>query len=91
MPDLTRSTRGRRAHVLEYSQARGLLLDPARVRAPRDKPHVENGIKYVRERWWKGSRFIDLADSRQQSARVVPRGGWCARTRHHATFATRRL
>ena len=39
---------------LEYSQARGLLLDPARVRSPRDKPHIENGVKYARERWWKG-------------------------------------
>ena len=71
---------------VEYSRARGLLLDPARVRAPRDKPHVENGIKYVRERWWKGSRFIDLADSRQQSAH------WCrevAGVRVHGT--TRRL
>ena len=26
---------------LEYSQARGFLLDPARVRHPKDKPHVE--------------------------------------------------
>src|SRR5713226_10013926 len=36
----------------EYSLARGLILDPARVRSPRDKPHVENGIRYARERWW---------------------------------------
>lgn len=32
---------------LEYSQARGLLLDPAHVRHPRDKPHVENGVRYA--------------------------------------------
>jgi transposase len=51
----------------EYSQARGLILDPARVRSPRDKPHVENGIRYARERWWKGATFIDLADSRQKA------------------------
>jgi transposase len=31
-----RLTRG----FLEYSQARGFLVDPARVRHPRDKPHV---------------------------------------------------
>jgi transposase len=71
---------------LEYSQARGLLLDPARVRAPRDKPHVESGIRFSRERWWKGGRFIDLADSRQQAE------GWCrevAGLRVHGT--TRRL
>lgn len=71
---------------VEYSQARGLLLDPARVRAPRDKPHVESGIRFSRERWWKGSHFVDLADSRQQSEH------WCrevAGLRVHGT--TRRL
>jgi transposase len=71
---------------VEYSQARGLLLDPARVRAPRDKPHVESGIRFSRERWWKGGRFIDLADSRQQAE------DWCrdvAGLRVHGT--TRRL
>jgi len=71
---------------LEYSQARGLLLDPARVRAPRDKPHVESGVRYARERWWKGGHFTDLADARQQAEQ------WCrdvAGLRVHGT--TRRL
>jgi transposase len=71
---------------LEYSQARGLLLDPARVRHPRDKPHVERGVPYARERFWKGGHFADLADARQQAAR------WCrqvAGQRVHGT--TRRL
>ena len=48
---------------LEYSQARGFLLDPARVRSPRDKPHVERGVQYARGRFWKGGTFIDLADA----------------------------
>lgn len=56
---------------LEYSQARGFLLDPARVRHPKDKPHVERGVQYARERFWKGGAFRDLADARQQAAR------WC--------------
>ncbi len=71
---------------LEYSRARGVILDPARVRSPRDKPHVESGIRYARERWWKGATFIDVADSRQR-AEV-----WCrevAGLRVHGT--TRRL
>jgi transposase len=63
----------------EYSQARGLILDPARVRSPRDKPHVENGIRYARERWWKGATFIDLADSRRR-AEVWCRDGAGQRT-----------
>ncbi|MBI3973245.1 MAG: IS21 family transposase [Chloroflexi bacterium] len=56
---------------LEYSQARGFLVDPARVRHPRDKPHVERGVPYVRERFWKGGIFIALDDARTQAA------GWC--------------
>jgi transposase len=36
-----RLTRG----FLEYSQARGFLADPARVRHPKDKPHVERGVQ----------------------------------------------
>jgi hypothetical protein len=52
---------------LEYSQARGLLLDPARPRHPRDKPHVERGVPYARERFWKGGAFADLADAQRQA------------------------
>src|SRR6266852_746774 len=70
----------------EYSQARGLILDPARVRSPRDKPHVENGIRYARERFWKGATFIDVADSRTR-AEVWCRDG--AGLRVHGT--TRKL
>jgi transposase len=55
----------------EYSQARGFLVDAARIRHPQDKPHVERGISYVRERFWKGGTFRDLADVRDQA------GHWC--------------
>ena len=48
-----RLTRG----FLEYSQHRGFILDPARVRHPRDKPRVERGVPYVRERFFKGGEF----------------------------------
>jgi hypothetical protein len=61
-------------------------LDPARVRHPKDKPHVESGVRYARERWWKGSHFADLTDARQKAER------WCrevAGLRVHGT--TRRL
>ena len=46
-----RLTRG----FLEYSQHRGFILDPARLRHPRDKPRVERGVPYVRERFFKGA------------------------------------
>ena len=62
-----RLTRG----FLEYSQRRGFICDPARVRHPKDKPKVERGIQYVRERFFKGGDFRDLADLRDQAVR------WC--------------
>ncbi|MEO1234951.1 MAG: IS21 family transposase [Myxococcota bacterium] len=39
----------------EYAEARGFFVDAARVRHPQDKPRVENHIRYVRERWFKGA------------------------------------
>ena len=77
-----RPTRG----FLEYSQARGFLIDAARVRKPKDKPHVERGVQYVRERFFKGGHFRDLDDCRDQAER------WCreiAGLRVHGT--TRQL
>lgn len=64
-PLAPRPTRG----FLEDSQARGFLVDPARVARPRDKPKVERHIHDVRERFWKGGTFTDLADVRAQAAR----------------------
>ena len=47
---------------LEYANYRGFLPDPARPRHPQDKPVVENGVAYTRERFFKGETFIDLDD-----------------------------
>ena len=77
-----RPTRG----FLEYSQARGFLIDPARVRHPKDKPNVERAMPYVRGRLWKGGSFHDLEDLRGQARQ------WCldvAGQRVHGT--TRQL
>jgi transposase len=71
---------------MEYSQARGFLLDPARVRKPKDKPQIERFVQYARGRFWKGGAFIDLYDVRRQAER------WClevAGQRVHGT--TRQL
>ena len=62
-----RLTRG----FLEYSQHRGFISDPARVRHPRDKPRVERGVPYVRERFFKGGAFTGLADMSSAARR------WC--------------
>lgn len=67
---------------LEYSQARGFFVDPARVRKPQDKARVENQVAYVRERCFDGETLVDLADARTHAAR------WCrdvAGTRVHGT------
>jgi transposase len=71
---------------LDYVQARGIFVDPARVRAPKDKPRVENQVPYVRESWFDGERFVDLDDARRSAEY------WCreeAGARVHGT--TRRV
>ena len=75
---------------LEYAAYRGFLPDAARPRHPRDKPIVENGVRYVRERFWKGETFIDLDDVWRRS-QLVPR---CRRPTHpwnHSSGADRDL
>ena len=79
-----RLTRG----FLEYSQHRDFITDPARVRHPKDKPHVERGVQYVRERFFKGSNFASLEEMRLAAKR------WCldvAGLRVHGTTRRRPL
>ncbi len=51
----------------DYVQTRGIFVDPARVRSPKDKGRVENQISFVRESWFDGEVFTSLADA-QRSA-----------------------
>jgi transposase len=70
------------AAFLDYVQARGIFVDPARVRSPKDKPRVENQVSYVRESWFDGETFSSLDEARA-SAEV-----WCrdvAGARIHGT------
>lgn len=74
------------AAFLDYVQARQLFVDPARVRAPKDKARVENQVPYVRENWFDGETFTGLDDARRHAEH------WCrdvAGTRLHGT--TRRV
>jgi hypothetical protein len=57
---------------LDYAQARGFLTDPARVAHPQDKPRVERMVQYVRNNFFAGEVFTDLADA-QARAQI-----WCA-------------
>jgi transposase len=70
---------------LDYAQARGFGTDPARVRRAKDKPKVERSVQFVRENFFRGEDFTDLA---QAQARVEH---WCSVTAglrvHGTTFA----
>jgi transposase len=56
---------------IEYAQARGFIVDPARVRKPRDKARVERVVRFVRESFFKGEDFLGLDDAQRRA--VV----WC--------------
>jgi hypothetical protein len=71
---------------LEYAQDRGFLIDAARVRKPQDKPRVERQVPFVRQRFFAGEDFCDLADA-QRRAEVWCREG--AGLRIHGTTRVR--
>jgi transposase len=67
---------------VEYAQARGFVVDPARVRSPQDKPRVERQVQFVRGSFFAGERFVGLADAQRHAEQ------WCrgrAGTRVHGT------
>jgi len=71
---------------VEYAQARGFRVDPARVRRPQDKPRVERTVPFVRNSFFAGEMFIDLADAQRRAET------WCgerAGLRIHGTTQCR--
>jgi hypothetical protein len=56
---------------LEYAQARGFVIDPARVRRPTDKARCERSVPYVRDDCFGGERLATLEQARVRA--VV----WC--------------
>jgi hypothetical protein len=74
------------AAFIEYAQDRGFLVDPARVRSPKDKPRVERTVPFVRNSFFAGESFVDLADAQRRAER------WCldrAGMRIHGTTQCR--
>ena len=63
---------------VEYAQDRGFLIDPARVRTPTDKPRVERIVPFVRNSFFAGEEFVDLADAQRRAEE------WCAGPAGHA-------
>ena len=73
---------------VEYVQARGFVVDPARVRRPQDKPRVERSVGYVRNSFFKGESFRDRDDAQSRAEM------WClteAGMRIHGTTRLRPL
>ena len=71
---------------VEYAQARGFAVDPARVRSPQDKGRVERAVTFVRRSFFAGEDFVDLTDA-QRRAEVWRRGR--AGLRVHGTIQAR--
>lgn len=59
---------------MEYAQSRGFSIDAARVATPTLKPRVERAVPYVRQNFFAGEDFADLADCRRRAVL------WCAET-----------
>jgi hypothetical protein len=54
---------------LEYAQARGIHIDPARSRRPTDKPRVERAVQTVRDDCFAGERLQSLEDAAHRARR----------------------
>lgn len=73
---------------LEYAQDRGFEVDPTRIATPTDKGRVERGVPFVRESFFAGEEFSDLADAQGRAE------AWClgrAGQRIHGTTHRRPL
>lgn len=71
---------------IEYAQDRGFVIDPARVRHPQDKGRVERAVPFVRNSFFAGEGFLDLADAQRRAE------AWCrgrAGMRIHGTTQCR--
>ncbi len=54
------------SEYLSLSQHYNFLIDPCRVYKPKDKAHVENGIKFVKYNFIAGRTFVDINDCNNQ-------------------------
>jgi transposase len=70
----------------EYAAWRGFVIDAALPRDPTGKPHVERNVQFVRESFFRGETFMDLAHVQREALR------WCqeiAGQRIHGTTRKR--
>jgi transposase len=72
----------------EYARHRGFVIDATRSADPTGKPHVERGVAYVRESFFRGEEWIDREHVQREARR------WClqiAGIRTHGTTRQRPL
>ena len=69
----------------EYAASRGFVVDPARIRSPRDKPRVERCVPYVRSNFFAGEQFQNIDDCRKHAER------WCGQVAGMRVHGTTRL
>jgi transposase len=72
----------------EYARYRGFVIDAALPRHARGKPHVERGVPYVRDHFFRGESWRDREHVQREAIR------WClevAGTRIHGTTRERPL
>lgn len=66
----------------ELARYYGCIIDPSRVRHPKDKPKVERGVGYARESFFRGRDFPSLREMRQAAAL------WCLDVAGRRTHGT---
>jgi transposase len=72
----------------EYARHRGFVIDAAVPRHAKGKPHVERGVQYLRESFFRGESWLDRDHVQREAVR------WClevAGTRLHGTTRKRPL
>ncbi len=72
----------------EYARHRGFVIDAAVPRHPKGKPHVERGVQYLRESFFRGERWLGRDHVQREAVR------WClevAGPRIHGTTRKRPL
>jgi transposase len=58
----------------EYARHRGFVIDAAGAGEPTHKPHVERGVSYVRENFFRGEEFLSFEHLQREAVR------WCRDT-----------
>jgi hypothetical protein len=68
----------------EYATYRKFVIDAADKESPTHKPHVERGVPYVRENFFRGETFLGLDDVARRAVQ------WCLTTAGMRTHGTTR-